>query len=490
MNKLFLFLFSMLLLAGCKDEPEHDFRVSGDASFMFGPDEWSNWMDFSAPKNSHPEVSVEMAVNPNEKWLSAFCDYKFESWRVNVRVQDNPNRFKRWGFVTITLGKSSRKIYVEQGANETAVFETERQILRNTAGEFTVRFKTAGKPSAVVRMTDPWNTSSLGYERWISTGEIKEVAANTYEATVSYKANDGFGRVAQFVVDTKNSRSGLTIIQLPKVFEESETVVTDYWGGSLPLMFGYVPGSMWDYDMDNISRIRHLTIKGGINCVDLDVLRMLTKSERRPISLDLGESWFVASNHPQDPYESFGYKDPKPEFGIIVTDDGIPSQLFQTCMGLDSIVLPSRTVEIKSDAFRSTRLLQSIDIPASVRAIGDWAFSGSRITAINIDKSSQLETLGDYVFHTRDKIVLESLYLPSTVENVTDKTFSLMKVKRLYLDMKEPPAWNLKKAVIDTLFLPDASLIDAYRAAPGWGDIPEIRAWPEGWKETPWHTEE
>ena len=486
MKKLFAVLLCMLILAGCKDEP-HDLGLAEDASFMFGPYEGTQWMVLpGAHGQSSPEITYPMIVNPHENWLKVSFSFDRPNWRIYVSVTDNPNDFKRYAVLNIKEGKASSRIYVEQGPNETAKFATERQILKNTSGEFTARFRTAGTPELVIRMTDPWN-SSLGPTPWISFGELKEVGDDTYEVPVSYKANDGFGRIAQLVVNTRHSQSGLTIIQLPKKFEESETMVTDYSGGSMALMLGCVPGSMVDYDMDNIGRIRHLKIDGGIGRYDLEVLRMLTKSPYRPISLDLGDAWFVSSSRPANPYESFGYTPPKPEeFEVILADNYIPDRLFNMCMGLDEIVLPSRTVNIGSSALSQTPI-KRMAIPANVRAIESGVFrSCNELTEINIDKSSQLETLGDYAFYTNSKRTLEALYLPATLENVSADAFRLMNVKRLYLDMNEPPAWELTKAVVDTLFVPDEKLIDVYRAAPGWSDIPEIRAWPAGWKESPW----
>ena len=54
-----------LVLTGCKDEPEIDFGFSEDIStegFKFGPDGGYGNMDFRAPENSSPKVSVEMII--------------------------------------------------------------------------------------------------------------------------------------------------------------------------------------------------------------------------------------------------------------------------------------------------------------------------------------------------------------------------------------------------------------------------------------------
>jgi hypothetical protein len=77
-----------------------------------------------------------------------------------------------------------------------------------------------------------------------------------------------------------------------------------------------------------------------------------------------------------------------------------------------NIVIPStvdyngktyNVVRIGYRAFAETYHLESITIPLSVTSIGDYAFSGSLITAIDIPSS--VVRIGDYVFNKQGKIV-------------------------------------------------------------------------------------
>lgn len=93
-----------------------------------------------------------------------------------------------------------------------------------------------------------------------------------------------------------------------------------------------------------------------------------------------------------------------------------------------NIVIPStvdyngktyNVVRIGYRAFAETYHLESITIPLSVTSIGDYAFSGSLITAIDIPSS--VVRIGDYVFNKCKN--LTSITIPSSVRVIGEGVF-------------------------------------------------------------------
>lgn len=158
--------------------------------------------------------------------------------------------------------------------------------------------------------------------------------------------------------------------------------------------------------------------------------------------------------------------------------------MFNMARGLVGCVLPrpfEGAVVIGNRAFKSTALSR-IDIPPCVIHIGDEAFSSNRNLEIRTSKYSNLKSLGDYPFMTGGYI--DSMVLPRQLKHVTDKSLSGLKVHKLYIDHLNPPEWKFNTSTqIDTLYVEMENLIDVYRAAPWWGDIPTILTWPQSWED-------
>lgn len=158
--------------------------------------------------------------------------------------------------------------------------------------------------------------------------------------------------------------------------------------------------------------------------------------------------------------------------------------MFHMASGLVGCVLSEKTVGIGKEAFKASEL-ERIDIPDGVESIGDEAFNCRSLKEINIGRSSGLRELGFHFLHGH---YIDNLFLPRTLTEVADNAFLGMKIHNLYLDKIEPPTWKEfigenKHASVDTLYLPDENLIDVYRAASGWGDIPTILVWPQSWED-------
>lgn len=479
-----LIMLVAVVLTGCKDEPEIDFGFSEDIStegFKFGPDGGYGNMDFRAPENSSPKVSVEMIINPNKNWLSAECRYD-KGWKIYVRVDKNDITWNRYGFVYISVGKSKVKIAVSQAGDEVITFMYPPKILSNRGGDFVLEFETSGTPQIAFKSSE---TAGDNMSEWLKFGEVRKTGTDKYELPVSFEPNNSFGRIMQLSVSTKWASKSLSFIQRPVSFGDSVTVMTDISGGSLPLMLGYiVDETTADKGVANIHGISHLVIKGGINDCDLDVLREITNDRfRTKISLDLSDAEFVRSDN--NPFKDYGYIAPKKEFyGYVSANNCIPDNMFHMASGLVGCVLSEKTVGIGREAFKASEL-ERIDIPDGVESIGEEAFNCRSLKEINIGRSSKLRKLGFHFLHVH---YIDNLFLPRTLTEVADNAFLGMKVHNLYLDKTEPPTWKEftgenKRAHVDTLYLPDEKLIDVYRAAPGWDDIPTILVWPQSWED-------
>lgn len=96
----------------------------------------------------------------------------------------------------------------------------------------------------------------------------------------------------------------------------------------------------------------------------------------------------------------------------------IGNKIFADCDNLKTAVLPDTVTSIGESAFAIfedmvgiVRGLEEITIPASVKTIGKWAFSGTKLTEIIIPSS--VTEIGDYVF--RDCVRLKTARIESSL---------------------------------------------------------------------------
>ena len=122
---------------------------------------------------------------------------------------------------------------------------------------------------------------------------------------------------------------------------------------------------------------KELKVTGFINGSDIKYIRQLVTAGT-VTSLDWSEVRIVSGGTAY--FES--YK---------TTDDIIGEKMFYKCSQLQQMVLPSTATEIKSNAFANTGL-KSIDIPNSVRSLGEDAFAycGSLATVVIGKKVNKL----------------------------------------------------------------------------------------------------
>ena len=109
--------------------------------------------------------------------------------------------------------------------------------------------------------------------------------------------------------------------------------------------------------------------------------------------------------------------------GFIINADGV---LVGYTGGASEVRIPEGVTEISANAFNGTSLT-SVWIPASVRAIDDYVFSGQPLTEVTFQDDdahpSQLETIGDRAFANT---ALEHITLPRSLTMAGLETFSDM----------------------------------------------------------------
>lgn len=78
------------------------------------------------------------------------------------------------------------------------------------------------------------------------------------------------------------------------------------------------------------------------------------------------------------------------------TVTSIGTYLFAYCTSLAQVTLPSGLLELPANIFQNCTALTAYTVPATVRVIGNYAFSGSGLTSVTVP--STVNSLGTYVF--------------------------------------------------------------------------------------------
>lgn len=105
-----------------------------------------------------------------------------------------------------------------------------------------------------------------------------------------------------------------------------------------------------------------------------------------------------------------------------------------TSSGLESIVIPNSVKNIEPNAFKSAKSLKEVEIPGSVKTIGTFAFSDTTaLSKLTIDEG--VETIAAHAFENSSVATssgntyyisggsLEHLELPSSIKSIGDYAF-------------------------------------------------------------------
>lgn len=109
----------------------------------------------------------------------------------------------------------------------------------------------------------------------------------------------------------------------------------------------------------------------------------------------------------------------------LVGGTAATKSIFYYCFKMKSITLPERTVSVGNYAMAYCAF-EEIHLPASLKTIGNYAFASqyismSTLKAVVFANGSALESIGNYAFSKNG--VLESINLPSTVKTIGANAF-------------------------------------------------------------------
>lgn len=156
---------------------------------------------------------------------------------------------------------------------------------------------------------------------------------------------------------------------------------------------------------ENLNSVISLKASGTINSYDLMIMR-----NKMPnlISLDLSDATIV-----ENEYEYYT--------GYHSKNNTLTSYCFNP--HIERIVLPTNLESIDDNAMREMSNISEIEIPASVKSIGNYAFNGmTSLTSFKAADGSELETLGDYAF--KDCTQLSGVVSLPKVKSIPGGAFS------------------------------------------------------------------
>lgn len=308
---------------------------------------------------------------------------------------------------------------------------------------------------------------------WMKITDVVKVDSGEdgWMLTLTVNKNTGLGRIAS--IDLKvNGGSPMVcrnpyIVQQPAPFGE-EVIIEATEPGSLQILLGD--------DTKNLRRIRHLTVKGDINVIDLAELKKLlaiskSPTHDSPISLDLSGCAII--NGCLNPFEAYRWNPINIDDLPTIFPDEIPNGFFADAVNLVHIDLPENLKAIGSIAFSGCSGLEIIDIPSTVQSIGSQTFwKCPNLTEIDIPTDSRLTTLGNEAFATYSTI--DSLSLPECLTDISAGAFGSCKVTHLHLHWTNPIPINIVPQTEGcTLYVPKGTA-NSYRSTPNWSSFEQI----------------
>lgn len=161
-------------------------------------------------------------------------------------------------------------------------------------------------------------------------------------------------------------------------------------------------GKLIKADKKNPDKIKSLKISGNVNAADFFFMR---DSMEILFAVNMKESKIEACKIKNTSYEA----------------DEIPSKAFAEKISLTNYVFPEKVVRIGSRAFCKTSLSGALIIPNDVIEIFDRAFWETIITSLDLPRS--LKRVGDSAFQLCTSLV-GSLNLPEQLEELGDNSFA------------------------------------------------------------------
>lgn len=449
------------ILAGChKDEPsigivwDKESETIVRDGIIVNSERQTLTLNFTNPHES------AMSIHSDEEWLSvSLNDVDGE---LIIRINSNDSYDERTGIVSLTTDNQTTNIQIHQDGMHMAIPVDKCYTHGYDKGSIIVRVKANGVLDVDLYPSDC---------NWAKVSQLKKEANDEWIVIVTLDENQGYGRIVslEFKVDGSNvsSNCGPCIIQEPAPFDEDVEIKVSE-AGMLPILMGE--------NIENLKRIRNLTIIGGINGLDFPILRQLfssTNLERlnQPISVNLSNCAIVAGY--KNPYQYYGWEPTGIDESIPVFYGEIPQGIFTYAQNLTSIQLPESLKVIGRMAFSGCSNLERISIPNSVEEVGAKAFwECPGIEEINISSNSNLTSIGNQAFTTGS--LIGSLSLPECLTHIASEAFLGCNVSHLHLHWTDPFEVRIVPNTENcTLYVPIGTA-DIYRTIRNWCNFKQI----------------
>ncbi len=200
------------------------------------------------------------------------------------------------------------------------------------------------------------------------------------------------------------------------------------------------------------STVQHLTISGTFYAVDVEYLHTLTALEK----LDMTHADIKYNN--EHSYYSFTYSYVN-EYGnteeIRVNDyqnnNEIGYRMFAGIASLKEFNIPETVTAIRFAAFKNCMALTSITIPGNIKSIDNGAFSESGLTTVNVAEG--VTSISGF----NDCNLLKTVNLPSTLKKIGDHAFSgCSSIESLTIPegVEEIGMWALANLPLSSIHLP------------------------------------
>lgn len=215
--------------------------------------------------------------------------------------------------------------------------------------------------------------------------------------------------------------------------------------------------------------IRDLIVTGKLNYDDITYLNKLPNTLYNMETLDLS--------------------------GATLENDTVSERLFYSTL-YKSIILPENVTNIASEAFRDSRRLKEIKLPASLEVIGSYAFAGTGLTSITIpDNVSEMGDRGlqscQFLTHIKlgDKLTyvpecwaeycdnIEEVTIGKNISTIGWRAFRGTNIKHVYSYARQAPSWAdsfYDEINADAVLHVHSNCIHRYKNGGGWKNFPSI----------------
>ena len=398
-------------------------------------------------------VTIDYSHSLGTHWLSIDYWQRDDGYGIEVQCDNNQGTVARKAIVRIQVGNASRYITVYQDPKPTSQTDKNSYVIESNGAHVDIRMKANGKVSTSLTSDQP---------RWL-TYDIIEEEGDSYILSCDINENTGLGRAAFINIYVNGTTTEvISFRQKPAVLPSSVTINTA-GPGQLFVLFGD--------ERYKLLPIRHLTITGSLNALDLHVLKQFSISglvgTMNPIDIDLSWTNIYSSRTSWYPNLPVDFSDQIP----YIVDNTLPKEMFCTASNLQSIRLPFSLRIIENKCFFLCHSLKEIEIPDEVVSIENYAFSNCRnLTRIEISPNSRLRQIWTCAFSTDSH--LSNLYIPTSADQIHKEAFRDCKVDTLQLDIPVPPQIDYGPRG-KVLIVPMGSK-EAYEAAPNWNRFEKI----------------